>query len=166
MANEFKLKHGLAAGETVVIDAGGNWVGPSLPNNKLANNSVTINGTAVSLGGSLTTVYFSPTPPSDPQPGFEWTDSNSGIKYTYLNDGDSSQWVELGGNVSFGPTGPTGPQGAQGIQGPAGPNTINTASDVDATALSDGSVLVYATTTSKWTATLNLNKQTLDGGEF
>lgn len=65
-------------------------------------------------------------------------------------------------------TGPTGPSvtGPTGATGSAGPNTINTASDVDTTALTDGSVLVYAQTTSKWTATLNLNKQNLDGGEF
>lgn len=99
MANEFKLKHGLATGETVVIDAGGNWVGPALPNGKLENNSVTINGQVVSLGGSVDT-------------------------------------------------------------------SLNGLSDVNTTVLEDGSVLVYAASTSQWTSTLNLNKQTLDGGEF
>lgn len=166
MANEFRVKNGLAAGETVVINTAGNWVGPAIPNNKLANDSITINGQEVDLGGSLTTIFFGPTPPNDPRAGYEWTDSNSGIKYTYINDGDSSQWVELGGSISVGPTGPAGPQGIQGVTGPAGPNTINTASDVDVTQLSDGSVLVYAASTSKWTSTINLNKQTLDGGEF
>ncbi len=233
MANEFKVKNGLATAETVVINAGGNWVGPAIPNNKLVNDGISINGQRVALGDSLSTLHFGPTPPESPTNGVDWVDSATGIKYTYLEDGDSGQWVELGGNLSWGPTGPTGAQGevgptgstgpqgyqvslaatppanpqqgyewidsATGIKytyildgdsgqwvelggniswgptgptgntgptGPAGPNTLNTAADVDVTSLSDGSVLVYAASTSKWTATLNLNSQTLDGGEF
>lgn len=99
MANEFKVKNGLAAGETVVINTTGNWVGPAIPNNKLANDAITINGQRTELGGSVNT-------------------------------------------------------------------SVNSLSNVDVTAVTDGSVLVYAANTSKWTATLNLNQQTLDGGEF
>lgn len=35
-------------------------------------------------------------PPSTPKVGQEWMDLTSGIKYTYIYDGNSYQWVELG----------------------------------------------------------------------
>lgn len=46
----------------------------------------------VPSGNTFTT---SATAPSTPIPGDEWVDSNSGIKYTYVNDGNSSQWVQI-----------------------------------------------------------------------
>lgn len=55
---------------------------------------------------------------------------------------------------------------AVGIQGPAGPNFITQSSDVDATILNNGSVLVYKTSTSKWTSTTTLDAQNMEGGEF
>ena len=56
---------------------------------------------------------------------------------------------------------------AVGIQGPAGPaSAITTSSDVDASVLDDGSVLVYKTSTSKWTATTTLEQQNLEGGQY
>lgn len=56
-----------------------------------------------------------------------------------------------------------------GIQGPAGASgisNISQAGDVDITTLSDGSVLVYETNSSKWVATTRLEKQTVDCGQF
>lgn len=53
-----------------------------------------------------------------------------------------------------------------GIQGPSGPNTVNGAEDVDTTVLTNGSVLVYKTTTNKWTSTTTLDAQNMEGGEF
>ena len=41
------------------------------------------------------------TPPSSPIEGNKWLSSNTGIEYTYIIDGDSSQWVELG--VTYSP---------------------------------------------------------------
>lgn len=38
--------------------------------------------------------------------------------------------------------------------------------DVDASTLVNGSVLVYKTTSSKWTSTTTLDAQNVDGGEF
>ena len=35
-------------------------------------------------------------PPTSPKIGQEWMDLTSGIKYTYIDDGNTSQWVELG----------------------------------------------------------------------
>jgi hypothetical protein len=62
---------------------------------KVDGTTVTINGSGVisSTGGAFT---FSATAPSSPNIGDRWTDSNSGITYTYVNDGNSNQWVEMG----------------------------------------------------------------------
>jgi hypothetical protein len=46
------------------------------------------------------------------------------------------------------------------------PNFLGQISDVDATNLQNGSVLVYKTNNSKWTATRTLDLQNLEGGEF
>lgn len=43
--------------------------------------------------GSTTTVSSSP--PANPGVGDIWVDSDTGIKYTYIDDGNSQQWVEL-----------------------------------------------------------------------
>ena len=45
-----------------------------------------------SSGGKIT---VSATAPANPSAADQWLDSNTGIKYTYIDDGDSSQWVEL-----------------------------------------------------------------------
>jgi len=39
-------------------------------------------------------------------------------------------------------------------------------SNVDTSSLTNGSVLVYKTTTSKWTSTTTLDAQNMEGGEF
>jgi hypothetical protein len=54
-----------------------------------------------------------------------------------------------------------------GIQGPSGQaTTVASISDIDAANPNNGSVLVYKTITSKWTATRNLDLQIMEGGEF
>ena len=56
---------------------------------------------------------------------------------------------------------------AVGIQGiSASDMSLNNLSDVDATNLENGSVLVYKTNTSKWTSTRLLDQQFMEGGEF
>lgn len=57
-------------------------------------------------GGGGSNYSFGPTPPASPNAGDAWTDSDDGITYIYVNDGDSSQWVELGPPPLRGPTGP------------------------------------------------------------
>lgn len=57
-----------------------------------------------------------------------------------------------------------------GIQGPSGPSAEGTRleqlANVDATNLASGSVLVYKTNTNKWTSTLLLDQQHMEGGEY
>jgi len=57
--------------------------------------------------------------------------------------------------------------GADG-SGNIGVTTINELSDVDVVTegTRDGSVLVYKSTTNRWTSTINLNAQNMEGGEF
>jgi hypothetical protein len=49
------------------------------------------------------------------------------------------------------------------------PVTLESVSDignVDTTTLNNGAVLVYRTTTNKWTSTTTLDAQNMEGGEF
>jgi hypothetical protein len=56
---------------------------------------------------------------------------------------------------------------AVGIQGASASQTgIGGLNDVDALSPNNGSVLVYKTNTSKWTATTTLDAQNMEGGEF
>ena len=56
---------------------------------------------------------------------------------------------------------------AVGIQGlSASDMSLANMSDVDATNLENGSVLVYKTNTNKWTSTRLLDQQFMEGGEF
>ena len=56
---------------------------------------------------------------------------------------------------------------AVGIQGLSASQTgMAGIADVDAVSPSNGSVLVYKTTTNKWTSTTTLDAQNMEGGEF
>lgn len=56
-------------------------------------------------GGYAYTI--SSTAPASPTAGDKWYDLDDGVEYTYIFDGNSSQWLELNAGV-VGPTGPTG----------------------------------------------------------
>jgi hypothetical protein len=43
---------------------------------------------------------------------------------------------------------------------------LNSVGDVDTTTLDNGSILVYKTTTNKWTSTTTLEAQNLEGGFY
>ena len=64
---------------------------------------LTTDGTTASWAYVAATVV-SATAPTSPISGMKWLDTTTGNEYTYVNDGDSSQWVELGplngGNAS------------------------------------------------------------------
>ena len=63
-------------------------------------------------GGGGGTITFDTSPPASGNvAGDTWVDSETGIKYTYVSDADSSQWVELG---------------TVGLQGPVANNTATT----------------------------------------
>ena len=80
------------------------------------------------LQGPNAAITVSTTPPSSPLIGDRWVDSNSGVEYTWINDGSHSWWVETDASGYMGPQGLTGIQGptGSGIQGIQGPNAALT----------------------------------------
>jgi len=56
--------------------------------------------------------------------------------------------------------------GIQGASGASVPLSENVQVDIVSEGLNNGSLLVYKTNTSKWTATKTLNLQIVDSGEF
>jgi hypothetical protein len=76
-------------------------------------------------GGAGSTYYYQLSEPTDSgiTMGYRWMNSDTGIEYVYINDGNSPQWVQPTTNGSQGPqgvTGPTGPTGPQGNTGATG----------------------------------------------
>lgn len=57
-----------------------------------------------------------------------------------------------------------GPQGIQGPVGTQGP--IVSAPDVDSSNLSNGSLLIYSTSSQKWVASTLLENQSLESGHY
>ena len=72
--------------------------------------------TTQAIRDTFAAVSTSTVPPSQPEDGDLWLNSNTGVLYFYYEDPNSSQWI----SVSTGPEGPTGPQGPQGPMGPRG----------------------------------------------
>ena len=52
------------------------------------------------------------------------------------------------------------------VSNPAIVESLSDVADVDTTTKINGSVLVYKTTTNKWTSTTTLDAQNMEGGEF
>jgi hypothetical protein len=69
--------------------------------------SVDVNGGA---GGGGSSVTIQASAPSSPSVGDLWVDSDDLALYTYYDDGNSSQWVAIGG-----PAGPAGTDGVDGV---------------------------------------------------
>jgi hypothetical protein len=62
---------------------------------RFPNGSVSIVGSTATVTTSGASFTYASTAPVGPNPGDEWVDSDTGILYTYVNDGLSSQWVEF-----------------------------------------------------------------------
>lgn len=101
MANTIRLRRGSgapSAGSFVEGEPAWDGVGKKL-------YVKAADGTMAQIGGSGT-YTFSSAAPSTPSAGDRWTDADDGITYEYVNDGDSSQWVELGPTGQRGSVGP------------------------------------------------------------
>jgi hypothetical protein len=109
MANTFKLKRssvaakGPTTGDLQLGELALNTYDGKLYTKK-DNGTATIVEIGAAGGGGGTTFTYSSSAPGSPTAGNEWLDSTSGILYTYVNDGNSLAWVELG---PFGITGPS-----------------------------------------------------------
>jgi len=68
---------GIAAGSNITITPSG--------------NTLTISSSASGSGSGFT---YASSAPSTPAIGDRWLDSDTGKEYVYINDGDSSQWIE------------------------------------------------------------------------
>jgi hypothetical protein len=66
--------------------------------------------------------YYQASAPTGVTVGDRWMDSNTGIEFVYVFDGDTSQWMQPTNSVSVvtGPQGPTGSAGATGATGATG----------------------------------------------
>lgn len=114
----------------------------------LATGKLVINGSAGTTGQVLTsagsgaqptwstptsgggTYTVSATAPTSPNPGDHWFDTTTGIEYTRLNDGTSTQWVETSA-PGLGLQGPTGNTGATGDRGGVPYTFSTTITDAD-----------------------------------
>jgi hypothetical protein len=80
------------SGTATVLD----FVGAGVTASRVGNTvTVTIAGGGGSGSGDF---YYQSTAPVSPTPvvGSRWVDSDTGVEYTYIDDGTSSQWVEVG----------------------------------------------------------------------
>ena len=99
----------LAAGSNITITPTGNII------------SIASSGSGGGGGGGLT-YYYQTSTPTDPgiTSGQRWMDSDTGIEFVYINDGNSSQWIQPTVPTGLGATGPQGNTGATGETGPQG----------------------------------------------
>ena len=59
------------------------------------------NGTWQEVSGGGASVTVSDTPPSAPEAGNLWFESDTGLTFIYYDDGDTTQWVEVGGGAGI-----------------------------------------------------------------
>jgi hypothetical protein len=101
MANTIKIKRSAVPGKVPTTgdlslgELGLNTYDGKLFTKKSVGGVDTIVELSAGTGGG-TTFTSSGSAPSSPSAGDEWLDTDNGILYTYVNDGNSSQWVELG----------------------------------------------------------------------
>jgi len=114
--------------------------------------------------------------------------------FTKTNDNFTELYNNLNGNGPTGPTGPRGfdgsrgPQGFQGATGPIGPSgssgptgprgvtgptgvpgpqaSFSNSPEIDLTNLTNGSLLIYNDTTEVWEASILLESQIINGGQY
>lgn len=147
MANKVLLKKSSVAGKvplTTDLDFGElalNYADGKLYFKTAAGTIGSFSTTGGSSGGGQFT--FSDTAPADPAPGDEWLHSTTGIKYTYVDDGSSQQWVAIETESSI----------ATG--GSGGATTLDGLTDVDTstTPPANGDVLSWNSTSSQWVPT-------------
>lgn len=80
---------------------------PSSPTNGQVFGAYTYDSTKGAwrvMGVQATSVISSATPPSSPTAGNLWFNTNDGVLFTYFDDGNTSQWVEVKSNTASGST--------------------------------------------------------------
>ena len=69
-------------------------------NSATAAASSAADASASATSSLIAVTHFGTTPPSLPVESKRWVNTNDGREYIYINDGDSSQWIELSGPTS------------------------------------------------------------------
>ena len=59
-----------------------------------ANVSLTTTGNTITISSSPGFTYTANTPAYTPTIGDRWMDSDTGVEYVWINDGDSTQWIQ------------------------------------------------------------------------
>jgi hypothetical protein len=104
-------------GNLVIASASSlNFVGAGITATGTGSNA-TITVTATGSGGGF---YFGNTAPATPVVGDRWINSDLMVEFTYINDGDTSQWAETITRAGLGATGATGAAGTAGNIGATG----------------------------------------------
>ena len=97
--------------------------GTAIEGNTPTSGTIILNGLPGDAGsgggGDGSTFYYQPTQPTGTgiTMGYRWMNSDTGIEYVYINDGNTPQWIQPTTNGSQGPQGPVGPQGNPGATG-------------------------------------------------
>ena len=88
-------------GRTVIVTgtssgSGNGATGPAGATGIAGTTGATGNTGATGPAGAGVTYYYQSTAPTDPgiTMGFRWMDSDTGIEYVYINDGNSNQWIQ------------------------------------------------------------------------
>lgn len=101
MANIVQLKRSSVAGKQPnVADLQVGELAVNLADSILYSKDAT--GNIIIVGSDPASgLTFSNTEPDNPNTGDVWIDSDTGTYYTYFNDGNSSQWVEIAASAVY-----------------------------------------------------------------
>jgi len=75
--------------------AGWNALGPSTSGYMLRTNGTNADPSWNALPASGMQFSYGSSSPAGPNVGDVWVDADTGVQYQYINDGNSSQWVEF-----------------------------------------------------------------------
>jgi exosome complex RNA-binding protein Rrp4 len=99
---------------------------------------------------SLSNLVFSNTAPSYPYAGQVWVDTNSGIKFEYIDDGTSSQWVEFGPSGGVGGLSSTGLSSRTTVTGTTASIAANITANIEITGFKGYALYKIGVTNNAW----------------
>lgn len=119
---------------------------------KKADTTIDFFVAGVPSGSGGSTLTTDTTPPASPNAGDHWLDTNSGIKYTYVDDGTSSQWVQLESALSISQSSGGGTSIYSGEYVLSGTTTNSTETEIFVGGVSNSRIVVPTDKTVSYTA--------------